>query len=201
MFSKNNSLKNRFFNSTIFFHEIIFLLLYRNVAWLSGTSKSEIAIDTLFTFFLRMVMVITKHSQLRFNKLSDIVVYDHITNTWRFLATYIFSNPDREFKLRIRFSVDSKTCIIASLSEIYYISSWAEREAMDLFGVKFLGHRDLRRILGDYGLWGFPGRKDFPLVGLYSYFYVVNFLRVFRVRGMLSDFWSIYFQKKIYTQC
>lgn len=59
---------------------------------------------------------------------------------------------------------------------------------MDLFGLKFLGHRDMRRILGDYGLWGFPGRKDYPLVGIYSYFYVVNFLRVFRVRGMLRDF-------------
>jgi len=197
----NNNLKNIWLNSAIFFHELVFLLLYKNIAWLSGSSKSEIIIDTLYTLLMRIIITITKHTQMRFNKLSDIVVYDHITNIWRFLVTYIFSNSDREFKLRVRFSVDSKFCLVISISEVYLVSNWAEREAMDHFGLKFWGHKDLRRILGDYGLWGFPGRKDFPLVGLYSYFYVINFLRVFRVRGMLSDFWSIYFQKKIYTQC
>lgn len=40
-----------------------------------------------------------------------------------------------------------------------------EREIWDLFGIYFLGHSDLRRILTDYGFEGFPLRKDFPVVG------------------------------------
>lgn len=68
---------------------------------------------------------------------------------------------------------------------------------MDMFGVRFIGHNDLRRIIGDYSFWGFPGRKTFPLVGLYSLYYVFNFLRVFKVKGVLFDFWSIFFQKQL----
>lgn len=71
---------------------------------------------------------------------------------------------------------------------------------MDLFGLKFFGHPDLRRILGDYGLWGFPGRKDFPVTGQTSYFYSLNFLRVFRIKGTIQDFWATYFQKKLYKE-
>lgn len=138
-----------------------------------------------------------QHTPLRFNKLSDIIVYDRPQYLIRFVVSYVLNNTNRDLRIRVRFAVRSKYTIIPSITNMIYSSSWAEREAMDLFGIKFIGHPDLRRILGDYGLWGFPGRKDFPLVGLYSYFYALNFLRVFRVRGTLSDFWSIYFQKKI----
>lgn len=164
------------------------------------TTKSEIVLDLNFFNLLAVVSVFLKKVDLRFNKVSDIVVYDRPSYILRFVVSYIFSNSDRDLKVRIRFSVNSTSIIVMSISEIVKSSSWAEREAMDMFGLKFLGNKNLRRIIGDYSLWGFPGRKDFPLVGLYSYFYVVNFLRVFKVRGMLSDFWSIYFQKKIYTQ-
>ena len=48
---------------------------------------------------------------------------------------------------------------------MYKSSDWLEREAWDLFGVFFLQHNDLRRILTDYGFKGYPFRKDFPLTG------------------------------------
>lgn len=54
---------------------------------------------------------------------------------------------------------------VASLIKIYKASDWAEREVWDLYGVRFLNHTDLRRILTDYGFKGFPFRKDFPLTG------------------------------------
>lgn len=164
------------------------------------SSKSEIVVDLNFYSLLATVSILLKKSDLRFNKLSDIVVYDRPTFILRYVVSYIFSNSDRDLKFRLRFSVNSTNTVVMSISEIIKSSAWAEREAMDMFGVKFLGNSNLRRIIGDYGLWGFPGRKDFPLVGIYSYFYVINFLRVFKVRGTLNDFWSIYFQKKIYTQ-
>ncbi len=55
--------------------------------------------------------------------------------------------------------------IVASLTDIWPIANWFEREAFDLFGIVFEGHPDLRRILTDYGFVGHPFRKDFPLIG------------------------------------
>jgi NADH:ubiquinone oxidoreductase subunit C len=43
-----------------------------------------------------------------------------------------------------------------------------EREAWDMYGLKFLLHNDLRRILTDYGFYGHPLRKDFPLLGFFE---------------------------------
>lgn len=54
---------------------------------------------------------------------------------------------------------------IKSLSEFYKSAAWLEREVWDMFGIHFVGHVDLRRILTDYGFLGFPLRKDFPLIG------------------------------------
>lgn len=161
------------------------------------TTKSEIVIDMYYKYIRNYILFIMYHTPLNFDKLSDIVVYDRVSMFLRFYIIYIISNSDREFKVKIRLNVNEKNSIITSISTILYSSNWSEREAMDLFGVKFYGHEDLRRIIGDYGIWGFPGRRDYPLVGLYSYMYSLNFLRVFRVRGMFTDFWSIYFQKKI----
>lgn len=52
-----------------------------------------------------------------------------------------------------------------SLTPLYKGAIWAEREAFDMFGVCFLGHPDMRRILTDYGFFGYPLRKSFPLSG------------------------------------
>ena len=55
--------------------------------------------------------------------------------------------------------------VLSSLTVLWPVANWFEREAFDLFGVIFEGHPDLRRILTDYGFVGHPFRKDFPLIG------------------------------------
>jgi len=69
-------------------------------------------------------------------------------------------------RLRLRtFADDDDMPVVASLTGIWPVANWFEREAFDLFGIIFEGHPDLRRILTDYGFVGHPFRKDFPLIG------------------------------------
>lgn len=70
--------------------------------------------------------------------------------------------------LRIRlkcFAPDSGMLTVPTLVNVWPVADWFEREAFDLYGIIFVGHPDLRRILTDYGFVGHPFRKDFPLVG------------------------------------
>lgn len=116
------------------------------------TTKSEIVFDLNFFNLLSVVSIFLKKVDLRFNKVSDIVVYDRPSYILRYVVSYIFSNSDRDLKVRVRFSVNSTSIIIMSISEIIKSTGWAEREAMDMFGLKFLGNSNLRRIIGDYSL-------------------------------------------------
>lgn len=58
-----------------------------------------------------------------------------------------------------------------SVSQLFASAGWYEREVWDMFGVPFLGHDDLRRLLTDYGFQGHPLRKDFPLSGFSEFRY------------------------------
>lgn len=61
--------------------------------------------------------------------------------------------------------------LFPSLSKLFIGFGWCERECWDMFGLIFMGHRDLRRLLTDYGFKGFPLRKDFPVVGFFEVCY------------------------------
>jgi len=69
-------------------------------------------------------------------------------------------------RLRVRcYAPDDDAPIVPTLTDVWPVANWFEREAFDLYGIMFDGHPDLRRILTDYGFVGHPFRKDFPLVG------------------------------------
>ena len=69
-------------------------------------------------------------------------------------------------RLRLKcFATDDALPVVASVTDLWPVANWFERETFDLFGIIFSGHPDLRRILTDYGFVGHPFRKDFPLIG------------------------------------
>lgn len=84
----------------------------------------------------------------------------------RFAVVYHLLSVERNTRLRVRvFAQDDTMPMLNSVIDVWPSANWFEREAFDMFGIVFLGHPDLRRILTDYGFVGNPFRKDFPLSG------------------------------------
>ena len=83
---------------------------------------------------------------------------------YRFQLIYNFLSFKNNNRISLNIEIGEFSSI-ETLSFIFKSANWLEREVWDLFGIFFLNHPDLRRILTDYGFEGFPLRKDFPLVG------------------------------------
>ncbi len=83
----------------------------------------------------------------------------------RFAVAYHLLSVSANQRLRVKAYVNEAQPIIKSVTGIWAVANWYEREAFDLFGILFENHTDLRRILTDYGFVGHPLRKDFPLIG------------------------------------
>jgi NADH-quinone oxidoreductase subunit C len=83
----------------------------------------------------------------------------------RFAVVYHLLSVVHNHRLRIKVFLDAAHPVVPSVVGIWPSANWFEREAFDLFGIRFEHHPDLRRILTDYGFMGHPFRKDFPLIG------------------------------------
>jgi NADH-quinone oxidoreductase subunit C len=112
------------------------------------------------------------HPDFAFEQLIDLcgVDYSRYGNEDRepprFAVVYHLLSIEHNWRLRVRtFAQDDALPVVASVTDIWPSANWFEREAFDLYGIVFEGHRDLRRILTDYGFIGHPFRKDFPLSG------------------------------------
>jgi NADH-quinone oxidoreductase subunit C len=101
---------------------------------------------------------------LRLNQLIDICGVDYPDRAERFEVVYQLLSMAKNLRLRVKVSTDHRTPV-PSLTTIYPVAGWLERETWDCYGVLFDGNPDLRRILTDYGFEGHPFRKDFPLSG------------------------------------
>jgi NADH-quinone oxidoreductase subunit C len=83
----------------------------------------------------------------------------------RFASVYQLLSVTHNRRLRLKVYLDAARPMVDSVVGIWSSANWFEREAFDLFGILYLGHPDLRRILTDYGFIGHPFRKDFPVSG------------------------------------
>jgi NADH-quinone oxidoreductase subunit C len=99
---------------------------------------------------------------LDFEMLSDVTCVDWLGETPRFELVYHLYSLARNQRVRIKARVPEEAAEIASLVEIWPSANWMEREVWDLYGVRFTGHPDLRRILLYDEFEGHPLRKDYP---------------------------------------
>jgi NADH-quinone oxidoreductase subunit C len=103
---------------------------------------------------------------LQFNQLTDLTAVDYLGKKEdRFLLVYQLLSITNKDRLRIKTPVSEADCSIPTASQVWKTANWLEREAYDLFGIKFDEHPDLRRILLTDDWVGHPLRKDYPLQG------------------------------------
>ena len=99
-----------------------------------------------------------------FNQLLDITAIDYPSREFRFELIYILQSLKKNKKIILNISLKDGEKI-ESITSIHKAADWYERECYDLFGIEFINHPDLRRIMTDYNFEGHPLRKDFPLTG------------------------------------
>ncbi len=99
-----------------------------------------------------------------YQQLMEIAGVDYPERPERFEVVYCLLSLTRNHRLHIHVATDEATPV-PSVTSLWPVAGWLEREVYDMYGVGFAGNPDLRRILTDYGFEGFPQRKDFPLTG------------------------------------
>lgn len=121
------------------------------------------------------------HIKFQYKLLSCISGVDllgsSLNTQYRFSIVYDLLSLLFNSRIRVKIFLN-EVSLIMSATSVFINANWWEREVWDMFGIWFLNHPDLRRILTDYGFDGFPLRKDFPLTGYFEVAYDLKKKRI-----------------------
>jgi NADH-quinone oxidoreductase subunit C len=99
-----------------------------------------------------------------YQQLMEIAGVDYPDRPERFEVVYMLLSVTKNHRVMVKVSAAESTPV-PTVTTLWPVAGWLEREVFDMYGVIFAGNPDLRRILTDYGFEGHPFRKDFPLTG------------------------------------
>ncbi|MBA3055930.1 MAG: NADH-quinone oxidoreductase subunit C [Sphingomonadales bacterium] len=99
-----------------------------------------------------------------YQQLMEIAGVDYPARPERFEVVYMLLSVTKNHRLMVKVSA-AENIPVPTVTTLWPVAGWLEREVFDMYGVIFSGNTDLRRILTDYGFEGHPFRKDFPLTG------------------------------------
>lgn len=117
------------------------------------------------TYLLKNILTVLKnHISYQYKILTCISGVDCPNNFYRFFIVYELLSMKYNSRIRVKIFVDELTPL-NSIEMIYPGAFWWECEIWDMFGVYFFGKTETVRLLTDYGFYGYPLRKDFPLSG------------------------------------
>jgi NADH-quinone oxidoreductase subunit C len=132
------------------------------------SSHSQLGDDTLVLApgrWKEVARFLRDDPQVDMTMLTDLTAVDYPDRDPRFEIVAHFYSLQHGHRLRLKACVgdrEAETVEIDTLTELWASANWLERECFDMFGVKFLGHPDLRRILTYPEFEGHPLRKDYP---------------------------------------
>jgi len=124
----------------------------------------QLTLDARADDIVRVMTFLRDDERCQFVSFIDATAVDWPGREKRFDVVYHLLSPRRNLRIRVKIQTDEATPV-PSVFPVYRGADWFEREVYDLYGVLFVGHPDMRRILTDYGFEGYPLRKDFPLTG------------------------------------
>lgn len=131
-------------------------------------SHSRLGNDTIVLRPEHLVEVATflrDDERAQMNLLRDVTAVDYLHRIPRFEVVYILYSIKLKHMLTLRVLVDEDDLTVPTLGGVWNISSWLEREIWDMYGIRFDGHPDLRRVLLYEEFDGHPLRKDYPIQG------------------------------------
>ena len=127
------------------------------------TVRGEVAIVVDREAAAQTLRTLRDHPTLRFEMLSDLTAVDYVGREPRFAVVYQLYSISQNHQLRVKVPVSEDDPSVPSAVPLWKSANWAERETFDMFGIRFVGHPDLRRILMYPEFVGYPLRKDYPL--------------------------------------
>ncbi len=101
----------------------------------------------------------------KFNHLQDLCGVDWIKEDPRFEVVYNLYSIENRLHITVKTRVPQDNPEVDTITDLWEGANWHERECYDMFGIKFKGHPDLRRILMPEDWDGHPLRKDYPVKG------------------------------------
>jgi NADH-quinone oxidoreductase subunit C len=111
-----------------------------------------------------MIRSLKEDPKLEFDFLTDITAVDFLGKKEpRFEVVYHLYSFRSNRRLRVKAAVPEAEPVVESLTPLWKAANWLEREVWDMFGIRFEGHPDLRRILLYEEFQGYPLRKDYPV--------------------------------------
>ena len=151
----------------------------------------EVAFDVPRGALLRVIDRL--RVEFEYQQLMEIAGVDYPERAERFEIVYCLLSLTKNHRIRVHVTTDEEQAV-PSVTHIWPVAGWLEREVYDMYGVLFEGNTDLRRILTDYGFVGHPLRKDFPQTGYVELRYSEEAKRVvYEPVSLAQDFRSFDF--------
>ena len=123
------------------------------------------SIETTADKITALILFLKNDSDLRFHFLTDLcgIHYPDNEADRQFAIVYHLHNWYENKRIRIKVYLNGEKPEIKTISNIFLSSNWMERETYDFFGINFIGHPQLKRILNMDEMISFPMRKEFPM--------------------------------------
>ncbi|MBS7254993.1 NADH-quinone oxidoreductase subunit C [Flavobacterium branchiicola] len=123
------------------------------------------SIETTADKITALILFLKNDADLQFHFLTDLcgVHYPDNEQDRQFAIVYHLHNWIENKRIRIKVYLDGEKPEIKTISNIFLSSNWMERETYDFFGINFIGHPQLKRILNMDEMVSFPMRKEFPM--------------------------------------
>jgi NADH/F420H2 dehydrogenase subunit C len=128
----------------------------------SSYFRGELTIIVKKNTLIEILSHLKTSPDLRFGMLTDLTATDWPGRSERHEIVYLLYSLDSHTYVRIKIRAKEREKV-PTLTGLWDIANWLEREVYDMFGIEFQGHPDMTRILTPEGFDGYPLRKDFPL--------------------------------------